>query len=200
MPVAHLPIGVVRRTLDILLVVLIGFVVGILCLARVLPLLTGGTTFVVAGASMEPAIPMGSLVHVAPVAERALAPGDVVSIRVGDEHAVFTHRIVRVATLPDGLYIETRGDANPSVDPSLVPSSAVVGRVALAVPFLGFGVALLGSAQGVALLLALAAMLLAGIWLLESAEDDQREAVRRHASEGIARSPGEAVGDAGLQP
>jgi signal peptidase len=175
-----------RRTIDLLLVGVIALVLVMLFLARGLPLLTGGTTFVVAGASMEPVIPMGSLVHVTPVPADDLRPGDVVSIQVGAAKAVFTHRIVRLATLPDGAYIETKGDANPSVDPSLVPVTSVIGRQAFSLPVAGFGLALLSSIQGVLFLAALSAMLLAGAWLLESIEDDQHAALRRRAAAAAA--------------
>jgi signal peptidase len=182
MPLALRAIRVTRLTLDVMLLVLIAFVVAMLVLARGIPLATGGHTFVVAGASMEPAIPMGAVVHVEPVEAASLRPGDVVSIRVGPEQAVFTHRIVRVATLPawDGqaTHLETKGDANERSDPSLVPATAVIGRMTLAVPFAGFGVALLGTMQGVALLVAIALLLLAATWLLESFEEDHHEATR----------------------
>lgn len=163
-----------RRTLDLALLALIGFVLAMLVLARLLPALTGGTTFVIGGPSMTPTIPVGSLVLAVPVTAAELAPGDIVSIQVGPQRAVFTHRIVRLAELPDGPYIETRGDANPSSDPSLVPVRNVIGRVALALPLAGYGVALLSSVQGVVFLVALGLALLAGAWLLETLEEDQR--------------------------
>ena len=186
MPNAPLATRVLRRTFDGLLLALIAGVLVTLLLTRALPLIAGGTTLVVAGASMEPTIPMGSLVYDMPVSTDALHPGDVVSIRVGPDRAIFTHRVTRLAELPDGLYLETRGDANPAVDPSLVPASAVIGRTTLALPYLGYAVAVLSTVQGVALLLAVAGILLAGAWLLESFEDEQRDARRRQA----AASPG----------
>jgi signal peptidase len=186
MPNALLATRVLRRTLDGLLLALIAAVVVTILLTRALPLLTGGTTLVVAGASMEPTIPMGSLVYDVPVSTGELLPGDVVSIQVGPEHAIFTHRVTRLATLPDGPYLETRGDANPAVDPALVPASAVIGRTTLAIPYLGFAVAVLSTFQGVALLLAVAGILLAGAWLVESFEDEQVAARRRALEPGRA--------------
>jgi signal peptidase len=179
MPIAPLATRVLRRTLDGLLVALIAAVLVTILLTRALPLIAGGTTLVVAGASMEPTIPMGSLVFDLPAAADALHPGDVVSIRVGAERAVFTHRVTRIAELADGTYVETRGDANPTVDPALVPVSAVIGRTTLSIPYLGFAVAVLSTVQGVALLFAVAGMLLAGAWLVESFEEEQGEARRR---------------------
>ena len=172
-----------RRIVDLLLIALIGAVLVAVVLGRGLPLLTGGTTFVVAGGSMEPAIPMGSVALATPVSPDTLRAGDVVSLQTGPEHAVFTHRIVRLATLPDGLYIETKGDANPAVDPALIAATDVIGRVDLSVPYAGYGVALLSAIQGVLFVCSLAALLLVAAWLLESLEEDLRRSVARARSD-----------------
>jgi signal peptidase len=173
-----------RMTLDVLLLLLIVFVLGIVVLAKVLPTVTGGTTFVVGGPSMSPTIPLGSAVHAVPVEPDQLEPGDIVSLQAGIKNAVFTHRIVRVVDLPDGLYIETKGDANDAPDPSLVPVKDVIGKVTVAVPYAGFGIALLSSYQGVMFLIAFG--LLAGAWLLETVEDEQQERMRRRARQALA--------------
>ena len=191
----HRVIRAGRRTVDLLLIALIGAVLVAVVLARGLPLLPGGTSFVVAGGSMEPAIPMGSVVLAAPVAPDALRAGDVVSLQIGPERAVFTHRVIRLATLPDGLYIETKGDANPAVDPALVSTADVIGRVDLAIPYAGYGVALLSTIQGVLFVCSLAALLLVAAWLFESLEDDQRAAAARTAADG-ARPRGAGQADA----
>lgn len=168
-----------RRTLDVLLMAVIGIVIGVLVLARALPALTGGQAFVVGGGSMEPAIPRGAAVLAVPVAAGRLAVGDVVSLRIGDRQTVFTHRITRLIFRTDGLWLETKGDANREADPSLVPATMVVGRVEVSLPLAGYLVTILGSAQGIALFVSLAGFLLAGAWLLESLGQDQLETVRR---------------------
>ncbi len=175
---------VARRALDLLLVLLIVFVLAMLVLARGIPQVTGGQTFVVGGPSMEPAIGFGAAVHAVPVDPAALKAGDVVTVKVGERQAIFTHRIVRLADLPDGLHIQTKGDANEEPDPSLIPVTSVIGRVEFSVPYAGFGVALLGSMQGVLFLVSIAGLLLAATWLLETLEDDQREALHRRRRSG----------------
>ena len=65
MPLVAVMTRAARMTLDVLLIVLIVCVLGIVVLARIMPAVTGGTTFVVGGPSMEPSIPLGSAVHVA---------------------------------------------------------------------------------------------------------------------------------------
>ena len=170
-----------RRMLDVLLGVLIVFVLGIVVIARVVPAVTGGGTFVVGGGSMQPAIPLGAVVVAIPVATEALAPGDIVSVRVGEKQALFTHRIVRLVDRTDGVWLETKGDANDDPDPSIIPATSVVGRVAVTIPLLGYAVRVVSTAPGIMFLLALGVFMLAATWLLESLEIDQAAARRRAA-------------------
>lgn len=149
-----------HRFLDLLL----GLVVGVMVVAgvfgRVLPM-TGRTTLVVQGQSMEPAIHLGSAIVAEPVDPAVLRVGDVVSMRVGAGRAVVSHRIVRIVERQGAPWIETKGDANPSADPALMPTSAVIGRVDLVVPELGYLLALLSTVSGIALAVALGGVLLA---------------------------------------
>jgi signal peptidase len=163
-----------RRVLDVALVLLIAAALAGVFFGRILPML-GPTTLVVRGPSMAPAIPLGALVVTTPVEAAALAVGDVVSIRVGPEQAVFTHRIVRVVARQGEIWIETKGDANDTPDPAIIPASSVVGRVSLTMPALGYLVVLLSSLSGVLLLIGLAGVLLLGAWILESVELDEQE-------------------------
>lgn len=159
----------VRRVVDLGLVALIGIVLVTVVLAKGAPLV-GRQSIVVGGGSMEPTIPLGSAIVVRPVDGATLAVGDVVSMQVGAEHATYTHRIVDLVDRTDGRWIRTKGDANPDPDPSLVPVSAVIGKVELTIPFAGYIVALLSLPVGVVFVLGLGATLLAVAWLLESVE------------------------------
>lgn len=181
----------VRRALDAALVALIGIVLWTIVFARVIPFATGGVTLVVTGPSMAPAIPMGAAVHAFPVSPERLAVGDVVSLRVGRDQAVFTHRIVRLVPRADGLWIETKGDANPVADPAIIPVSAVLGRVELTIPALGYLITLLAKPEGILFLLGLAGSLVAGIWLLESEEVRPRHPTRRQLVQQARVGPGE---------
>ncbi len=163
-----------QRALDLALVFLIAAALAGVFFGRILPML-GPTTLVVRGPSMAPAIPIGALVVTTPVEAAALAVGDVVAMRVGPEQAVFTHRIVRVVPRQGEVWIETKGDANDTSDPAIIPASSVVGRVSLTVPVIGYLVVLLSSLSGVLLLIGLVGMLLLGAWILESVELDEQE-------------------------
>jgi len=158
-----------RRIVDIALIALIVVVLSGVALGKLVPL-TGRQTVVIGGGSMSPAIPLGSAVVIASVDPASLARGDVVSLQISDQKATFTHRIVDVVDRPDGRWIRTKGDANAAPDPTLVPASAVIGRVEVAIPLMGYLIALLSLPVGVLFVVGLAATLLAIAWLLESLE------------------------------
>lgn len=179
--------AIVRRVLDAVLIALILVVLFGVILGKVVPL-TGRQTIIIGGSSMEPAIGVGSAIIVAPVAAADLRVGDVVSLRAGDDNALFTHRIVEVVDQPDGRWIRTKGDANASPDPTPVHASAVQGRVQLAIPLAGYLIALLSIPTGVLFLIGLAATLLAAVWLLESLELDSLD--RSRADEFAELGPG----------
>jgi signal peptidase len=158
-----------RRIVDIALITLILVVLAGVVLGKLVPL-TGRETLAIGGRSMEPAIPLGSAIVVVPVDPAGLAAGDVVSMRVAEANAIFTHRIEAVVDRPDGRYVRTKGDANLDTDPTLVKASAIIGRVELSIPYMGYLLALLSIPTGVIFVVGLAATLLAVAWLLESLE------------------------------
>ena len=151
--------------------------------------LVGQEVFIIRGGSMEPAIPLGSLVATRPVEPEALAVGDAVSIRLPNG-VVVTHRIVGFAEQPDELYLETRGDANKSADPALVPASAVIGVVGLSVPLAGYLLAMLSMPSGIISILSLLGALRLATWMIDDLEAEERAA--REAEQVGARQLGEA--------
>ena len=159
-------------------------VTGVGLAARVAPL-AGGEVFTIRSGSMEPAIGIGSLVLVTAAAEAAT--GDVIAYRLANG-AVVTHRVSQVVAGDAGRFLETRGDANPDPDPSLVPEDAVIGKVAVVVPILGFLLALLGMPIGIVTLISIAGTLLTAIWLLEELEDAESIEVLRTDTERVPPS------------
>jgi signal peptidase len=187
--------AILRRFLDLVLVALILVVLAAFATARIVPAVTGGPTFVVGGGSMEPTIPIGAAVVDLPVAASDLRVGDVVSVKVGALQAIFTHRITRLVQRDGAPWIETKGDANETADPSIIPASTVLGRVAAVIPGLGYLVQLLSSLAGVAFLLSIGTVTLLGAWLLETLEDDGRAWLhRRLVARGMAPRTGVAPG------
>jgi len=52
--------------------------------------------------------------------------------------SIATHRIVAIEKLAQGAVFRTKGDANDTADPWLIPRESVVGRPVAVVPYLGY--------------------------------------------------------------
>lgn len=112
-------------------VILLTLVVALLLAA---PGLLGWKQMSVLTGSMEPEIPVGSMVYVEPVEPESLAEGDVVTFVQADGNTV-THRVVKNRTVEGTLV--TKGDANEEEDMDPVPYERVVGKVGLTLPNAG---------------------------------------------------------------
>ena len=99
----------------------------------------GYGVYVVTSGSMEPAIPMGSLIVAQAVRPEDVQPGDVITYALPDR--VVTHRVESISVQDGRVVFVTRGDANVVVDPWLVEPDGAVGDVHAALPVLGFAVA-----------------------------------------------------------
>lgn len=89
---------------------------------------------VVLSGSMEPAIPVGSLVVIKPAP--AYIPGDVITFGPDTKNSIpVTHRIV--GTEETGNF-KTKGDANEGVDAGVVNPKSVIGKVVFHIPYFGF--------------------------------------------------------------
>jgi signal peptidase len=126
-------------------------VVAIAITTVVLPRLAGWTPLTVLTNSMAPTLPPGTLVVVQPVDPAGLAVGDVVTYQLrSEEPTLVTHRISAVTATADGVtaYV-LQGDNNPDPDVEPVVPEQVQGRVAYAVPLLGYvNSALSGEGRG----------------------------------------------------
>jgi signal peptidase len=155
----------IRRLIDAALVALVGAVLALVLAATVGPLL-GHQLLVIRGGSMAPAIALGSVIDVARVDPSDLRVGDVVTIKA--PHGVLTtHRVTQVVQMPDGLYLQTKGDANAQPDPALVPASAVTGRVDFSLPLLGYFMYMLTTPAGLVSIISLGLTLVFAGLLIE---------------------------------
>jgi len=146
---------VARRLVDLMLVFVVGTVAAIAIVSIVAPAF-GLRPLVIRGASMEPSIHRGSLVLAVEGGLQTPSVGDVVSFHEPNG-TVVTHRVVGITdSTTEGVLLTTKGDANPAADPAALPASRVIGRVVLAVPFLGFVSAMLGMPSGIASIVLLA--------------------------------------------
>lgn len=96
--------------------------------------LLGIRSFVVVSGSMQPALPVGSVVYVIPQAQYFV--GSIVAYTNAATQTV-THRIVSINDKADGRYYRLKGDANNTPDSDEIKGSSVIGMSFLHVPYLG---------------------------------------------------------------
>jgi signal peptidase I len=119
-------------------------------------------TYAIAGGSMEPRIPLGAEVFVRPVRANRLRVGDVITFHKPDDVGeLVTHRIVAI----HGGVLVTKGDANDAPDAWRVRAVGTGWRYAFSVPYLGYAVQLAGTTVARFAVIALAAVLFAGVAL-----------------------------------
>ena len=136
-----------RRILSLLLRALGSLLMlGVLLCAAVLavPRLLGQQVYAVVSGSMEPALPVGSLVFVDGCDPDTLGPGEIIAF--SRRSSVVTHRVVENQAAERRLI--TRGDANSTEDPDPVPYPSVLGRVHGHIPVLGRFLLLFSSGPG----------------------------------------------------
>lgn len=118
--------------LSTLIIIILAAVAAALFVPRIL----GYETMSVVSGSMEPGIPVGSLIYTNTKADTdTLQKGDIITYKIGEDTRV-THRIDSIDE-QTGYFI-TKGDANDSVDAEPVSQAQVAGKVALSIPVLGY--------------------------------------------------------------
>jgi signal peptidase len=174
-------VTLVRRILEVALVVYVVGVLGLAITAQLAPL-TGHELFAVRSPSMAPALGVGDLVLAQRVAPDDVGPGDVIAFQVSSGTTV-THRVVAMTATDEGPVFTTQGDANGTPDPVVARPEQLQGRLAGSIAFLGFVLAMLTMPSGIAALFSIGAALLTAVWLLdevaEGDEDDELEELVR---------------------
>lgn len=123
----------------------------------------GEQVMVVISGSMTPTFRAGDAVVVQPPRAEDLRVGAVISFHApGEPDHLTTHRIVARQERPEGLFVQTKGDANPTPDPDLTPVGSVVGVMTGVVPHAGFWLAFFQSPRGRAVVLGTPLLLL--VW------------------------------------
>lgn len=145
----------------------------------VAPRLFGIMPYTVLTGSMEPAVPVGSLVYVQDASGDSLNKGDIVTFSKaasGDGAATaVTHRVESNNKAKSEL--TTKGDANDAADPQAVPYANILGKVVLTVPVVGSFVASLDTWNGK---VAMIAIVLGGL-IFCLVGDQLRRAAKRAA-------------------
>ena len=102
--------------------------------------------YAVVSGSMEPTLPVGSVVVVYRAPHYAV--GDIVTVPGGTPRFPITHRVVAVRETDRGTLLTTQGDANAAPDSAVRDARSVIGRVVWHIPFLGRIFAFLQTPQG----------------------------------------------------
>ena len=148
-----------RGVVDVLLITII--ISALLLLLT--PRLMGANLLVVVSQSMEPTIPMGSIVVSYPKAVDEIEVGDVITFSVaelGGETVYVTHRVVEVIENSTDVRYRTQGDGVNEPDMVLIAPDQIVGRMWFNLPLVGYLVAFIRSPLGYLTLVGLPALLI----------------------------------------
>ena len=113
----------------------------------VLPGMTGFHMYNVLSGSMEPAIPVGSLLYVRSGDPEQVEDEDIIAFYGSlEDSGIITHRVVK-NNVVSGTFT-TKGDANDKEDPTPVSYDNYIGRVTLSVPYVGRVLTIMTSLEG----------------------------------------------------
>lgn len=114
------------------------------CLPLSVPKLLGYQVYDVVSGSMEPAIPVNSVVFVQTAAPEDIQAGTIVAFESGG--SVVVHRLVENHIVEGELV--TKGDANAEPDPLKVSYGSVLGTVTAHIPLIGIYAGALNTLTG----------------------------------------------------
>lgn len=107
----------------------------------------GYEIYSVISGSMEPALPVGSLVYIGREEPKNIEKDEVIAFYgAKDSNAIITHRVVENRVVM-GEFI-TKGDANKTNDMNAVPYGNFIGKVEFSLPVLGYVAQLITSIEG----------------------------------------------------
>ncbi|WP_396640964.1 signal peptidase I [Microbacterium sp.] len=165
-------------------------------LALVVPTVIGAERYTILGSSMEPAIPLGSLVVVQPREFNDVRVGDVVTYQLeSGEATVATHRVVGEGLVGDGeRVLVTQGDANDTADLEPVREPQLRGVLVYSIPLLGWmNVLISGELRMWVAPVLSGALLLYAVWMFVSAWRDRRSRMAEEQAEDMSEVPAERV-------
>lgn len=164
-----------KKILNVISTILVAIVV-VLALLLVGARFIGLNVYTVLSGSMEPTYHVGSLIYVKDVDTDELKTGDVITYML-DEDTIVTHRIVDVIpdeTDPSIIRFQTKGDANDSVDGSLVHYKNVIGTPVFSIPKLGYLANYIQKPPGRYIAISAGAIILLLVFLPDLFSDDDK--------------------------
>ncbi|MDD6663899.1 MAG: signal peptidase I [Bulleidia sp.] len=165
----------IKKILNVISTILVVIVV-VLALLLVGARFIGLNVYTVLSGSMEPTYHVGSLIYVKDVDTDELKAGDVITYML-DEDTIVTHRIVDVIpdeTDPSIIRFQTKGDANDSVDGSLVHYKNVIGTPVFSIPKLGYLANYIQKPPGRYIAISAGAIILLLVFLPDLFSDDDK--------------------------
>ncbi len=114
------------------------------------PVFMGNRSLVIMSGSMEPEMPVGSVVILHPIPSKELEVGDVIAFTTeADSKMPTVHRIVSIRVKNNLRYYTTQGDANRTADPGEINLPATAWRVGYAIPLVGYLISFAVSVPGI---------------------------------------------------
>lgn len=133
-------------------------------------------SMVVLSGSMEPSLPVGSIVYIRK--QLSYAVNDIITYQTKDGIRV-THRIYGFDFTEEGTVYNTKGDANTSPDSEVILSNQVLGKVFLTIPHLGKIISFLNSPKGFFALIVGPSLIFTGIELWNIKKEIEKEVEKR---------------------
>lgn len=138
-----------KKTGSICNVIGIGMIIAMIALYSllVLPGIFGYQMYNVITGSMEPSIPVGSLIYVSVMEPEGIKEKDVIAFYSSvEDGSIITHRVV-MNNVVSGTF-NTKGDANDGEDPTPVDYDNFIGKVELTIPRMGKVLTVMSSLYG----------------------------------------------------
>lgn len=131
-------------------------VVGVVLLTANSSMLFGVRSYIVQTGSMEPKIPVGSVIFSLP--QKTYELGDIVIFKDKESRTV-AHRVSQVVIKNGGVAYQTKGDANNSPDTEMQSEGLILGREFFLIPSIGKLGAVIKTVPGFILILGLPSLL-----------------------------------------
>jgi len=168
----------------LILLIAIGLIVGI----SLLPIKNNYRFYSVMSGSMAPAIKTGSVVLVKPFPN--YNAGDIITFKgqTSDKEKTTTHRIKSTETYGDSKIYTTAGDANDTIDSIVVTDDIIIGKIRLAIPYLGYLLGYIKTLPGLIILIVIPATVI----VYEESKKIHREAkliIKKRRERKAGKSP-----------
>jgi len=166
---------ILKIKLTILVLAILPLVVFTLITSKA-PIIANIQSFVVQTGSMQPAIPVGSIIYVQKTNQ--YDKGDIISF-TNKANQTVTHRIVTVKKDKNIISYVTRGDANNVADMDPVTKDKILGKMVFQVPVVGSFVNYLKTPQGFISAIVFPTLIFIGIELWNIKKEIEKETEKK---------------------